>query len=130
MTVQVATRRGAGADAVFLRVADTGRGIPRAHQDAIFDPFVQVRAGPRSAYASATEGTGLGLAISRDLARGMGGDLRVRSREGEGAAFTVVLRRAAPPDGPPRDRRTRQERRRATERRAGGDRRDGGPDAA
>ena len=80
----------------FLRVSDTGRGIPRAKQDAIFEPFVQVQQG----YARATEGTGLGLAISRDLARGMGGDLRVRSREGVGSTFTVALRRAAgaPPE--------------------------------
>ena len=128
VTVTVGTRRGAAADAVFLRVADTGRGIPRPKQDRIFEPFVQVRAEGGSAYASATEGTGLGLAISRDLARGMGGDLRVRSVEGEGAAFTVVLRRAATPDGAPRDRRTRDERRRTAERRAGADRRAPGGD--
>ncbi len=49
-------------------------------------------ASPRPAPLLApAEGTGLGLAISRDLARGMGGDLRVRSVEGEGAAFTVTL---------------------------------------
>jgi signal transduction histidine kinase len=75
---------------VFLRVADTGVGIPHEKQAAVFDPFVQVRTG----YARATEGTGLGLAISRDLSRGMGGDLRVRSTEGEGSTFTVTLRRA------------------------------------
>ena len=96
VTVDIATRPGAvagerGEGVVFLRVSDTGRGIPRDKQDAIFEPFVQVRTG----YAQATEGTGLGLAISRDLARGMGGDLRVRSVEGEGATFTVTLRRAA-----------------------------------
>ncbi|MEO5814284.1 MAG: ATP-binding protein [Gemmatimonadaceae bacterium] len=33
----------------------------------------------------------LGLAISRDLARGMGGDLRVRSTEGSGSTFTLSL---------------------------------------
>jgi signal transduction histidine kinase len=121
----VATRRGAAADAVFLRVTDTGRGIPRDKQAAIFEPFVQVRAGAGSAYAQATEGTGLGLAISRDLARGMGGDLRVRSREGEGAAFTVVLRRAAGPGTVP-ERRTGEERRRDAERRSGDDRRNDG----
>ena len=97
VTVDIATRpdamfgeRGKRRDGVFLRVTDTGRGIPRDKQDAIFEPFVQVRTG----YAHATEGTGLGLAISRDLACGMGGDLRVRSVEGEGAVFTVALRRA------------------------------------
>ena len=36
----------------------------------------------------------LGLAISRDLARGMGGDLRARSTLGVGSAFTVTLTRA------------------------------------
>jgi signal transduction histidine kinase len=95
VTVDVATRAavadGGPRGVVFLRVRDTGRGIPRDKQAAIFEPFVQVRTG----YAQATEGTGLGLAISRDLARGMGGDLRVRSTEGAGSAFTVTLRRAA-----------------------------------
>ena len=98
VTVDVATRPGVPdgtGDHVFLRVTDTGRGIPRDKQDAIFEPFVQVRTG----YAQATEGTGLGLAISRDLARGMGGDLRVRSVPGEGARFTVTLRGAAAENG-------------------------------
>ena len=72
---------------VFLRVADTGIGVPDEKQSVIFEPFVQVARNP----ARATEGTGLGLAISRDLARGMGGDLRVRSREGQGAVFTLTL---------------------------------------
>ncbi|MGI8545981.1 MAG: ATP-binding protein, partial [Gemmatimonadaceae bacterium] len=40
-------------------------------------------------------GTGLGLAISRDLARGMGGDLRARSTPGISTTFTVSLRRAS-----------------------------------
>ncbi len=46
------------------------------------------------------EGAGLGLTISRDLARGMGGDLRVRSVQGEGATFTVTLRRVVGDDAP------------------------------
>ncbi|HEY0778322.1 MAG TPA: ATP-binding protein [Gemmatirosa sp.] len=115
VTVSVATRADASPDAgsadggmgahrgppevVYLQVRDTGRGIPRDKQEAIFEPFVQVRTG----YAQATEGTGLGLAISRDLARGMGGDLRVRSREGEGATFTVALRRAVAGAAAPAD---------------------------
>jgi signal transduction histidine kinase len=68
-------------------VSDTGIGIARDKQEVIFDPFVQVHRN----LTRTTEGTGLGLAISRDLARGMGGDLRVRSIEGHGAAFTLTL---------------------------------------
>jgi len=118
VTVDVAPWPGAagphGADAghpdeLCVRVADTGRGIPRDKKDAIFEPFVQVRSG----YAHATEGTGLGLAISRDLTRGMGGDLRVWSREDEGSTFTVVLRRVAATDDAPMDGRTEGERRRS-----------------
>jgi signal transduction histidine kinase len=123
VTVEVAARRGeAGggpADSVFLRVADTGRGVPRDKQDAIFEPFVQVQTG----YTRGGEGTGLGLAISRDLARGMGGDLRVRSAPGEGAAFTVTLRRAADGEARGTDRRSGEERRVDDERRSGDDRR-------
>jgi len=72
---------------VAIRVRDTGIGIPADQLEAVFEPFVQVG---RSLTRPA-EGTGLGLAISRDLARGMGGDLAVQSREGEGSVFTLTL---------------------------------------
>jgi signal transduction histidine kinase len=81
-------------DVAYFQVADTGIGIPRDRLDAIFEPFVQVR----TDYARGTGGTGLGLSISRDLARGMGGDLRVRSVEGQGSTFTVALQRVLPSD--------------------------------
>jgi signal transduction histidine kinase len=74
---------------VYLRISDTGVGIPESKLARVFEPFVQVR----SELTRETGGTGLGLAISRDLARGMGGDLRVRSTEGAGSTFTLVLRR-------------------------------------
>jgi len=84
-------------DVVYLRVSDTGVGIAPDQLEAVFEPFVQVGKG----YAREAEGIGLGLAISRDLARGMGGELRARSAPGEGSAFTVALRRApAPSEGP------------------------------
>lgn len=109
--VDVATRGeaedGAVAEVVFLRVSDTGCGIPRDKQAAVFEPFVQVQTG----YTRTGEGTGLGLAISRDLARGMGGDLRVRSVEGEGSTFTVTLRRVIAAAGHDTDRRPEDERR-------------------
>ena len=74
---------------VLLRVIDTGVGIPDEMLEKIFEPFIQVDA----SRSRATEGTGLGLAISRDLARGMGGDLSVRSTVGEGSSFQLSLPR-------------------------------------
>ncbi|HEX8695733.1 MAG TPA: MHYT domain-containing protein [Longimicrobium sp.] len=78
---------------VHVRVRDTGRGIPADRLGSIFEPFVQVD----PALTRSSEGTGLGLAISRDLARAMGGDLTVESREGAGSTFTLTL-----PQGRPR----------------------------
>jgi signal transduction histidine kinase len=86
-----AGRGGGGAGVVWLRVADTGIGIPPEKQASVFDPFVQVD----MSRTRRSEGTGLGLAISRDLARGMGGDLDVESAPGVGSAFILTL----PPAG-------------------------------
>jgi PAS domain S-box-containing protein len=77
------------ADRVYVRVRDTGIGIPEDRLDDVFEPFVQVDV----SHARRAEGTGLGLAISRDLARGMGGDLRARSEEGTGSSVTLTLPR-------------------------------------
>ena len=109
--------RGETPDVAYLRVHDTGIGIPADRQAAIFDAFVQVRTGLTREH----EGTGLGLAISRDLARGMGGDLRVRSAPGEGATFTLTLRRVVSADAVSADRRAGAERRDEGERRRGAD---------
>ena len=76
-----------GELAVRIWVRDSGPGIPDERQEEIFAPFVQL---DRSLTQS-REGVGLGLAISRDLARGMGGELLVESRPGEGARFIVEL---------------------------------------
>jgi signal transduction histidine kinase len=81
------TCEAAGADAVAVRVADTGVGIAPDQLARVFDPFVQV--GRR--LASNAEGIGLGLAISRDLARGMGGELTAESTPGAGSTFTLTL---------------------------------------
>jgi PAS domain S-box-containing protein len=76
---------------VRVHVADTGIGIPGDRLGHIFEPFVQVNTG----YTRTSEGTGLGLSISRDLARAMGGELAVESREGGGSTFTLTLPRGA-----------------------------------
>jgi signal transduction histidine kinase len=87
VAIDTASRADAPAGVSFIRIADTGLGIVRDRQEMIFDPFVQVHRNLRRN----PEGTGLGLAISRDLARGMSGDLRVRSVDGEGSRFTLTL---------------------------------------
>lgn len=68
-------------------VADTGIGIPAEKLESIFMPFVQVDSSTTRQYG----GTGLGLAVSRQIVALLGGDLRVRSRIGEGSAFEFVL---------------------------------------
>ncbi|HEU4721303.1 MAG TPA: ATP-binding protein, partial [Gemmatimonadaceae bacterium] len=84
--VSVTCDAGEQAGTVAMHVADTGLGIASDHLEKVFEPFVQVGAG-----VSSDEGVGLGLSISRDLARGMGGDITVRSELGVGSRFTVVL---------------------------------------
>ena len=76
---------------VRIRVRDTGIGIGSQYLDRIFDPFVQLE----RRLTNVVSGTGLGLAISRDLARAMGGDVKVESEPGKGSTFTVFLRVAA-----------------------------------
>ena len=74
---------------VAVCVRDTGPGIPEGRESHVFEPFVQL---DRS-LTQPQEGLGLGLAISRDLARGMHGDLTLRSTPNVGATFILTLPR-------------------------------------
>ncbi|MBP7631889.1 MAG: sensor histidine kinase, partial [Acidimicrobiales bacterium] len=77
----------AAGDGVELDVADHGIGIPATDLERVFERFYRVdRARSRD-----TGGTGLGLAIVRHVAQNHGGDVVVRSREGEGSTFTLRL---------------------------------------
>ncbi|HEY9229208.1 MAG TPA: ATP-binding protein, partial [Gemmatimonadaceae bacterium] len=76
-----------GDGLIAVRVSDTGRGIEADRLESIFQPFVQID----TKLTRSQEGVGLGLAISRDLARGMGGDLRAESEVGRGSTFTLTL---------------------------------------
>ncbi|MDB4886764.1 MAG: sensor protein, partial [Gemmatimonadetes bacterium] len=84
-TVSVTTD--ADATSVRMHVRDTGVGIPPDRLEAVFEPFVQVDATLTRVHG----GTGLGLAISQELARGMGGNITVRSTLGLGTEFTVTM---------------------------------------
>ena len=69
-----------------IHVSDTGPGIPKNDQDAVFHPFYSRRG---------EGGTGLGLSIGRELAHALGGRLTVESEVGHGTTFTLSL-----PTGP------------------------------
>jgi signal transduction histidine kinase len=88
--VRVTCRAGDFADGcnLELKIRDSGIGIPADRLGAIFRQFEQADNSTTRRYG----GTGLGLAISRKLARMMGGDIAVKSTEGKGSTFTVLLR--------------------------------------
>ncbi len=84
--------RAAGADAVELSVADTGRGFTEAQQRELYQPFNRL-----GAEGSAVEGTGIGLVIAHRLTALMGGSLTLASEAGRGSVFTLRLPRADAP---------------------------------
>ena len=68
-----------------VRVSDTGPGIPEEEQAKIFQRFY------RAPSAHDQEGVGVGLYLAREIARGQGGYLKVKSPEDGGAVFSLFL---------------------------------------
>jgi signal transduction histidine kinase len=68
---------------IFVRITDTGPGIPQEHITRVFEPFFTTR-GDKG-------GTGLGLAIANKIVTNHGGSLDVFSEPGKGAAFRITL---------------------------------------
>jgi signal transduction histidine kinase len=82
-TVSVSTKN-EGDRITIIIVKDNGIGIPEKAKDKIFQPFFTTK--------PTGEGTGLGLSLSYDIiTKGHGGELKVESKEGEGAQFIVKL---------------------------------------
>ena len=80
-TIQVMTRL--DDHQVKIRVKDNGTGIPQGVMAKIFQPFFTTK--------PAGAGTGLGLSLSYDIVKAHGGELKVKSIEGEETEFTIVL---------------------------------------
>ncbi|NLK99282.1 MAG: two-component sensor histidine kinase [Clostridiales bacterium] len=72
---------------LFIKVSDSGIGIPEEVQDLIFERFYRVD----KARSRETGGTGLGLAITRNVIQMHRGAIRVYSKEGEGTTFNVRI---------------------------------------
>jgi len=70
-------------DALRLRIADSGRGIPATIRDRIFDPFFTTKGRQNQ--------VGLGLSVSHSIVEAHHGRIVVESEEGMGAAVTVLL---------------------------------------
>ena len=68
-------------------VRDTGIGIPKEHQQKVFERFYRVD----KSRSKATGGTGLGLSIVKHAVQLLGGELRLESNPGQGTTMTVLL---------------------------------------
>ncbi len=66
---------------LYIRIEDTGCGIPEDHLTSIFEPFKTYK----------PDGTGLGLPLSRQITEAHGGTIEVSSKVGRGTVFTVIL---------------------------------------
>lgn len=82
-TIRLATRYDREGRFVSVRVSDDGCGIDPASLPRIFDPFFTTK--------ETGEGTGLGLSVSYGIVQDHGGEIRVESKPGCGATFTMIL---------------------------------------
>lgn len=84
---QIKVEASLGDSSVIISVGDTGIGIAKEDQEAIFEEFRQAS----GHYAHKREGTGLGLALTRRFVEMHGGKIWVESEPGRGSKFTFTL---------------------------------------
>jgi signal transduction histidine kinase len=80
--VSVSTKK--AGDKILVSVKDNGNGVPQTVIEKIFQPFFTTK--------PTGQGTGLGLSMSYDIVtKGHGGELKVVTKDGEGAEFIIIL---------------------------------------
>jgi signal transduction histidine kinase len=77
------TALSADSSQVEIRIKDNGPGIPSNIINKIFQPFFTTK--------PTGQGTGLGLSLSYDIIKAHGGEIKVETKEGEGADFIIIL---------------------------------------
>lgn len=87
VTVEVAAGQGEQAGKVRIVVRDNGIGIAREHLPRLFERFYR----SDKARSRAHGGSGLGLAIVKHIAEAHEGEVEVKSMEGKGSEFTMVI---------------------------------------
>tara|TARA_R100000935_G_scaffold8302_7_gene17539 strand:+ start:167612 stop:175687 length:8076 start_codon:yes stop_codon:yes gene_type:complete len=80
-TVSVVTRK--LKNTIEISVKDNGNGIPKQVVDKIFQPFFTTK--------PTGKGTGLGLSMSYDIVKSHGGELKVKTKEGTGTTFMILI---------------------------------------
>lgn len=85
--VTVLTKKSSSGEQVRILITDQGPGIESDETEKIFQRFYRTD----KSRERESGGTGLGLAIARNIARGAGGDVSVKTFPGEGATFIVTL---------------------------------------
>jgi len=68
---------------VEIIVRDNGNGIPQNIVDKIFQPFFTTK--------PAGQGTGLGLSLAYDVVKAHGGEISIKTKQGEGSEFLIQL---------------------------------------
>jgi two-component system, NtrC family, sensor kinase len=70
-------------DKIEISVQDNGNGIPDSIKEKIFQPFFTTK--------PTGQGTGLGLSLSYDIVKAHGGELTVKTKDGDGSEFIIKM---------------------------------------